>query len=170
MANGSVLAGHDGSFPFPLADSLPLPSWEKQSLKTQPDWWFPNTGTQREKQHPLRLGAWEVFFKLASITWQMITSFWVIFFLFFFFFSHVCLAWQELSCELMKHQGCTASQIGVVCFQERAWAGRPSAATNQLSPSDSSRKGHYYSCRIWPIPHWNRKTAFILPRAGLVKI
>lgn len=64
-------------------------------------------------------------------------------FLFFFFFSHVCLAWQELSCELMKHQGCTASQIGVVCFQERAWAGRPSAATNQLSPSDSSRQGHW---------------------------
>lgn len=103
------------------------------------DWCFPNTDAQKEKQHPLRLGAWEVFFKLASTTWQMITSSRVIFFL---LFSHVCLAWQELSCELMKHQGCSASQIGVVCFQERAWAGRPSAATNQLNPSDSSRECH----------------------------
>lgn len=88
-----------------LLTPCPHPFERNRACKTQWEHWFYNTGTKQKPtslSDPLRLGAWEMLFKLASITWQLITSFRVIFFLFFFFLQlccqSVCLSWQHLSC------------------------------------------------------------------------
>lgn len=70
-----------------LLTPRPHPPERNRAGKTQCEQWFPNMHTQRKTTSlnaPVRLGAWEMLFKLASITWQMITSFRVIFFIFFF--------------------------------------------------------------------------------------
>lgn len=126
---------------------------------------------QKEKLWLLRLGAWEVFFKLASITRQMITSFRVIFLFFFFQPRMSVLEGAFLWINETSRLHCQLDWNGVFSGESLRW--QTFSCYKSIKSrwfQQTERATNLQLRRIWPVPCRNRKIAFIFPRAGLFKI